>query len=713
MATMRIASVTKPEIVHSHKWTAILFLAVCLISWSPVLSSEWETEVPNTSPSVPEIDLDDIHEQQAAATGSGASDWEEKLEDSHVNEVAANRSSEKVEVDVSKNVEQHHVDEATPVQREQEQIMEEDTADDQQGVDQHAEDTLNSPDHAGVVDDFEENLDSAQAVEEGRMGTGQYEELGDHQSTDQPSIEDSTVVGDADSSSDSAKNLDDTLSEENLNDAGSNGSEEAPLDADDHLPDQAQEPPIPELSSQDAGEEPIQTTLDEHQAPNSETEKENDADEAPPEGSLASFMQKLKAKEGPNPMASSTTSTQATSSFEARASQQEQFNHFVEAQQATFQGTNEPLRHSEPVATPLPESPDEGKNGSIPEVTDTKEDQAATEEAPEGSLASFMQKFKGNQGEAKANPLAAATSFEALATQQQQLNEHLSGQTNYYQPPPAKETTDTQQSLEDIDHEYSGAPWGVTSAGLRHHIPDMELLYLYFQEQVRKDVGIPVAPSYKEALFPLGVGTGLDVNGMNAGWKKAHQDELRALIAAPWNNIGEGSPNDPPSPMENSMDHHSDSDAHKSSDKDLMDDLDDIGKFFQGVNAPDELDVGAASGSSMQELIMSKSRQILVQQAKKGYDMIRSLWNGDSSEDDIEWEDGDDKPRAWSVRNLFQSGAGAVRWVTNVVVDIMEGGDSDSSSGKDAGDKAMKDFPRVNLEEIRKLSSQGLRNDEN
>jgi hypothetical protein len=58
---------------------------------------------------------------------------------------------------------------------------------------------------------------------------------------------------------------------------------------------------------------------------------------------------------------------------------------------------------------------------------------------------------------------------------------------------------------------------------------------------------------------------------------------------------------------------------------DFVEGLDDIDKFFEGVDPPDELDVGA-SGMSIQELVMSKGRQILLKKIQSSFEVIRKTW---------------------------------------------------------------------------------------
>lgn len=60
----------------------------------------------------------------------------------------------------------------------------------------------------------------------------------------------------------------------------------------------------------------------------------------------------------------------------------------------------------------------------------------------------------------------------------------------------------------------------------------------------------------------------------------------------------------------------------KSPNSEFVEGLDDIDKFFEGVDVPDELDVGAA-GSSIQEVLMGQGTQIIIKRLKMGFVAIR------------------------------------------------------------------------------------------
>jgi hypothetical protein len=60
----------------------------------------------------------------------------------------------------------------------------------------------------------------------------------------------------------------------------------------------------------------------------------------------------------------------------------------------------------------------------------------------------------------------------------------------------------------------------------------------------------------------------------------------------------------------------------KSPNSEFVEGLDDIDKFFEGVDVPDELDVGAV-GSSIQEVLMGQGTQIVIKRLKMGFAAIQ------------------------------------------------------------------------------------------
>lgn len=66
--------------------------------------------------------------------------------------------------------------------------------------------------------------------------------------------------------------------------------------------------------------------------------------------------------------------------------------------------------------------------------------------------------------------------------------------------------------------------------------------------------------------------------------------------------------------------------SKRNANHEFVDGLDDIGKFFEGVEPPDELDVGA-SGSSIQEVLMGQTTRIIVKRIRMGGSFL-AKWSG-------------------------------------------------------------------------------------
>ena len=56
--------------------------------------------------------------------------------------------------------------------------------------------------------------------------------------------------------------------------------------------------------------------------------------------------------------------------------------------------------------------------------------------------------------------------------------------------------------------------------------------------------------------------------------------------------------------------------------KELVEGLEDIAKFFEGVDPPDELDVGA-DGSSIEEVLMGQSSKIILKQTSLRFNYVK------------------------------------------------------------------------------------------
>ena len=229
---------------------------------------------------------------------------------------------------------------------------------------------------------------------------------------------------------------------------------------------------------------------------------------------------------------------------------------------------------------------DDSTEGEQTTAEAKEKEEGSGESAPKGSLADFFAKAQ-----------SSSSSFENLAQQQQQINDVLYAQEQ--QQEPGKRLQQKQLPLQPEEKEFSGA-WGVYSE--HKHVPDMELLYMVFKSRVKKELGIPSDAQLREAIFPLGIGSDDD-----------DEDDENQRPETPYLDTTNITGDD-----EGQQQPH-------SNNNDFVEGLDDIGKFFEGVDPPDELDVGA-SGSSIQEVLMGKGREILVKRVRLGVQIVTRLF---------------------------------------------------------------------------------------
>jgi hypothetical protein len=303
-----------------------------------------------------------------------------------------------------------------------------------------------------------------------------------------------------------------------------------------------------------------------------------------------------------------------------------------------------------PIAVETEESSTSSQSKEAVDIRDPEKLESVDEEtkkpAPKGSLASFFEKVSDKQKKpASTGGLEGRTSFESLAQQAEEINDIENAQ----QLPPSKKVSpwgdiqDAQQLplSKNIDEnpEYSGSPWGLCQS--QKNMPDMDLLYLVFKDRIRKELGIPLEASYKEAIFPLGVGS---------------EDEVEIV----------GSAQDIPIESD-------------------FEGLDDIDKFFEGVDPPDELDIGA--GSSMQDVLMQKGSRILVKRVKLGVRFLRRVVSAMKAKLSKRFTTEDGKFTI-TQQDLKEAAMGI--WVTSrkvvqkifdLVDDLIEGGDEDDDDG--------------------------------
>jgi hypothetical protein len=247
--------------------------------------------------------------------------------------------------------------------------------------------------------------------------------------------------------------------------------------------------------------------------------------------------------------------------------------------------------------------------------------------APKGSLASFFEKVnqkekdstkkEGNIGLPATTTSGSTSSFAERVQVAEEMNV-LENMQRQRQPPPqfrAKEKTvetpaaATTKKLEDYPPKEYGGSWGLELKQSRH--ADLDLLFLVFQDHVRKLTpggefyGVP----RKEAIFPLGIGNDTDEDDASDASLPPIPEDILASAANILKDVES---------------------RNSAANSDFVEGLDDIDKFFEGVDPPDELDVGA-SGSTMQEVLMGKGREILFKRIGLGYQFLRStassIWN--------------------------------------------------------------------------------------
>lgn len=195
--------------------------------------------------------------------------------------------------------------------------------------------------------------------------------------------------------------------------------------------------------------------------------------------------------------------------------------------------------------------------------------------APKGSLASFLESASSN---------SSGNSFS------HQLEEHQYLSTG---------TRRTPKSYEVHHVQYRGEPWGCFKSGRR--TPDLDILFQLFKDMVAdEEVASPTAEKLQEMLERMGSDSWLDASQVFE-----FLDTTSDTVFS-----GETTGREEASDIVASVD-SSTSMSSSDANSDFVEGLDDIDKFFEGVDPPDELDVGA-SGLSIQEVLVGKGRQILV-----------------------------------------------------------------------------------------------------
>lgn len=158
-----------------------------------------------------------------------------------------------------------------------------------------------------------------------------------------------------------------------------------------------------------------------------------------------------------------------------------------------------------------------------------------------------------------------------------------------------------EEQSADSPYEYSGG-WGVrtetvpraTTSGLPEYLT--KSLYTMTEED---ETYVKSDSVYQEVL------NGIDRSGAGS---QDSVDDTRQVTDAPDDTSDDGG-----LPIAES----------KSVNSEFVDGLDDIDKFFQSVDPPDELDVGAV-GSSIQEVLVGQSVKIVLNRIKLGFRFLRN-----------------------------------------------------------------------------------------
>ena len=127
---------------------------------------------------------------------------------------------------------------------------------------------------------------------------------------------------------------------------------------------------------------------------------------------------------------------------------------------------------------------------------------------------------------------------------------------------------------------------------------------MVFENRVRKELGILPDSLLKESIFPLGMGS-----------EEEDDDDDTVEMKAAKIQQATGS-------------------------SDFVEGLDDIDKFFEETDAPEELDVGY-SGSSIQEVLMGKGREILVKRVRLGVEIVKNFFKSIKSKFNKQFRDED------------------------------------------------------------------------
>lgn len=203
----------------------------------------------------------------------------------------------------------------------------------------------------------------------------------------------------------------------------------------------------------------------------------------------------------------------------------------------------------------------------------------------------------------------------------------------------ATNTSATEVPTSVTTDSYRGEPWGQYRSTRR--LPDLELLRLLFEDSNKTKVKSAVGDVKSQKVVndwkndPLYDEKTAKEAGSGEPFLGDEQDpqflEYRGRLLGKNNDGSAG------------IDQHSDENAKEETqdvesdgfnanaggnnadvNSEFVEGLDDIDKFFEGVNPPDELDVGY--GSSIQDVLMDKSKQILLKKVRGVARWIKIGW---------------------------------------------------------------------------------------
>ncbi|KAG7349316.1 hypothetical protein IV203_011913 [Nitzschia inconspicua] len=206
---------------------------------------------------------------------------------------------------------------------------------------------------------------------------------------------------------------------------------------------------------------------------------------------------------------------------------------------------------------------------------------------PKGSLASFYE---------------SASNFTSMKSSAHQLEEQKEQSTSSCEP---------MDLANERKVHYRGEPWGYYRPTRR--IPDRDLLLLLFEDVKPEEKDDPrnstkrpePSKGWKKDLLSddYHVHDFSDMSGEETVSKEGRNGFEERFVTLYDPIVSEAS----------------DANSH------FVEGLDDIEKFFEGVDPPDELDVGA-SGLSIQEVLVGKGRQILLKKILQFSNASRASW---------------------------------------------------------------------------------------